>query len=495
MKIQLLAGIVLLTSLGALARSSQPLFIAPLYVEYTSVSADEFTNEVKELRRRIGEAPNVKVGFSAFLNIRFEDRIDLNTPLSAEAIQPTMTELEMIVNRARSNGLPVHISIASGFLHGYNALREAAIRADVRNAQWFSDGWISNPEEIGRSREIPRSAWITLSPYAQPLRQRMEESMRILGEHFAGAMEQNPETLHSISGDTEVELSFARNLDSQGRPRTGGEVLLGDYSPFTVAEFRDWLRSTRYAGDASPATDDNHDGHTFNQDFRQQFRTWRLRYFDDSGPIPYERYRAVTEKLPKSGPNFIEGGFDAPRRAAPGNPFWKAWQDFRIRSVANYVHDFAEWMTAGSRIPASRYYSHQIPADYLFGGKDTTRLGTSASPLETAWIPGIGSAGVTVFDTYDGKSHSKTSNSAMFSRLEQSGSNWGILEYSPSVPAVADENYYLEELRMLSSFHPSIIAPFAWTNDRQHEPYRIQNTAYERALRKFVEEAGSDIHR
>ena len=268
-----------------------------------------------------------------------------------------------------------------------------------------------------------------------------------------------------------------------------GEVVIADYSPFMVAEFRDWLRGSRYAGDTSPATDDNRDGHTFNQDFRQQFRTWRLRYFDESGPISFDQYRAMSEKLPKGGRFFVDGGFDAPRVPTPGNAFWKAWQDFRTRAVANFVHDFAEWITAGSRIPAARFYTHQIPAEYLFGGKDLTRFDTSASPLLTAIIPGLGSPGITVFDTYNGKTHSKTSSAEMFKRLEQSATNWGILEYSPSVPAVADENHYLAALRMVNSFHPAIIVPFAWTNADQHKQYRIQNTAFERALRKFIQEA------
>ncbi len=488
MKVHFILAIGIFVTAAAFAKSAERLFLAPLYVEYTTSSAEQFANEVTELRRRIGESVAVQVGFSTFLSVKF-GRVDVNRPIDPPAMQSTLADLELIINRARLHKLPIHISIASGFFHDHNALREAAIRADVRNAQWFSDGWIAEPEEIARSGEIPRSAWITPSRYAEPLRRRMRESIGIIGELLASAMEQNPETLLSISGDTEVELSFARSLDVLGRARLRGQVLLADYSPFMVAEFRDWLHKSRYGGDMSPATDDDHDGHTFNQDFRQQFRTWRLRYFDESGPISYDQYRTMAEKLPKDGQYFVDGGFDAPRVPAPDNPFWKAWQDFRTRAVANFVRDFAEWMSAGSRIPASRLYTHQIPADYLFGGGDSTRLDTSASPLETAFIPGLGSSGITVFNTYNGRTHSKTSNPVMFKHLEESGTHWGILEYNPSVPAIADENYYLNELKTLNSFHPSVIAPFAWTNDEQHKLYRIQNTAYERALRKFVQES------
>ena len=127
------------------------------------------------------------------------------------------------------------------------------------------------------------------------------------------------------------------------------------------------------------------------------------------------------------------------------------------------------------------------PAEYLFAGKDTIRLETSASPLQTALMHPLASAGVTVFNTYDGKTHTKTSSPAMFRRLAKSGP-WGILEYNPSVPAAAEEAYYLAELRSLWSFHPAIIAPFAWTNAEEHKRYRIQDTAFERALKKFIDE-------
>jgi hypothetical protein len=494
MKGYLGAVVVALVSVHALAQSSEPLFIAPVYVEFTSSSNEEFANEVQELRRRIGESAGVQVGFSAFLNMQFR-AVDFNRPIDASVLKPTLDELDKIVTRARSQKLPIHISIASGFFHGYNTLRESAIRADVRNAQWFSDGSIADPKETVDLQGVPHSAWMTPSRYAQPMRARMQESVRLVGQQLAEAMLKNPETVLSVSGDTEVELSFAQNLDPEGRGREGGQVLFADYSPFMVAEFRDWLRNTKYAADASPATDDNHDGHTFNQDFGQQFRTWRLRYFDESGAIPYERYRAMTQKLPATGPNFIDGGFDAPRRPARGSPFWKAWEEFRVRVVSNFVHDFAGWVTDGSRIPPSRFYTHQIPADYLFGGRDVVRLETSASPLETAFIAGTGSPGITVFNTYNGKTHMKTSSPSMFKTLQKAGAYWGILEYGPSVPAVGDENYYLAELRTLYSFHPTIIAPFAWTNSDEHQPHRIQNTAYERALRKFVQEAGNVIHR
>jgi hypothetical protein len=472
------------------AADREQLFVAPLYVEYLSSSPAQFANETQEVKRRIGEAAGVIVGFSTFLDMRFRSP-ELSKPIGPSEILETLRDIDRIVDRARSNKLPVHIAVASGFFHGHNSLRDAAIWADVRNAQWFSDGWIATPEEVGGADVTPRGAWITPSRYAQPLRNRIEESVRIIGERLAAAAEEFPETLRSISGDAEVELSFARNLDSEGRSRAGGRVLLADYSPFMVAEFRDWLRNRRYAGDHSPASDDDRDGHTFNQDFGQQFQTWQLRYYETSGPIPFRQYQALPEKLPRSGPYFVQDGFDAPRNAEPGKPFWKAWQEFRELVVSNYLRDYGTWITGGGRIPRSRFYTHQIPADYLFGAKSVARLETSASPLETAFISPIGSAGVTVFDLYDGKTHSRTSNPDLFRRLEWSGPHCGIIVYSLSVPPDSVENSYLKELRAMNKFRPAIIAPFAWTNDPQHQQYRVQDTAFERALRKFVQEIGN----
>lgn len=469
-------------------RGSEPLFVAPLYVEYTTSSSAEFAEQVRQLKQRIGQStPRVQVGFSAFLGVQLEGA-ELGKPIDRRMAKPALDNIALIVERARSNQIPIHISIISNSFHGFDAFREAAIRGDVRNAQWYSDGWIAPPEEIQRTAEVPKSAWLTPSRNAQTLRQRMRETAAIVGDRLAQAMEEFPDVLLSISGDSEVELSYVRTLGGEGERRnTDGKIFYADYSPFMVAEFRDSMRA-KYSGDASPDSDDDHDGHTFNRDFGKRFRTWQLRYFNDNGPIPYEQYRSMTDKLPESGPCFIDGGFDAPRTPATQDRLWQAWKMFRIRAVENYLHDYAAWITGNSRIPASRFYTHQIPAEFVFAGRDATRLETSASPLETAFLPGLASAGVTVFDTFTGKTHTKTSSPAMFRRLEQSGDHWGILEYNPSVPAAADEDFYLRTLRSLNAFHPTIIAPFAWTNAEVHKQYRIQDTSFERGLKKFIAE-------
>jgi hypothetical protein len=263
-----------------------------------------------------------------------------------------------------------------------------------------------------------------------------------------------------------------------------------------VAEFRDLLRKN-YTGDLSPATDENADGRTFNQDFGTRFETWRLKYFDNSGPIPFSEYVGWNRKLPASGPNFIEGGFDAPREPRVGNRLWEAWAQFRRTAVRNWVLDFGTWITgspdpeSGFRIPASRYFTHQIPADFLFGQPNNLRLKTSASPLQTAVIHPVGSTGVTAFNTFNGKRHSRTATPALFSALSMSSDQWGIPEYNPSVPPTGDEDYYLTELRQLYAYRPRLIVPFAWTDSPELQKYSIKESAFERGLRRFVAEIGN----
>ena len=298
----------------------------------------------------------------------------------------------------------------------------------------------------------------------------------MVGARLGTLMARYPETLVTVSGDGEVELSFER------------DPMLADYSPFMIEEFRDWIRRSRYEGDLTPATDESGDGRTFNKDFKQSFTTWRLRYFDSSGPIPGD-----VDRLPSSGPYFIAGGFDAPRDQTSDDRFQTSWMQFREQVVGNYVRDLASWVN----LPESRFYSHQIPGDFLFEEKNHARLKTSASSVNTAFIAPYGSAGVTTFNSFDGKKTKRTATPDLFRVLSRSSSNWGIFEYNPSTPAdgvsgpSTDQNYYLKELRSLYSFRPHVIVPFAYTDAPNLKAYRIKDSTFETALKRFVEEVGA----
>src|SRR5215467_5163325 len=241
-------AIIVLVSL-AFARTPEPLFIAPLFIEYSASSSQDFAKEVKLLKERIGSpGPGVLVGFSTFLGLQFRQP-ELNQPIVESVIQPTLDELQLLMDRARSNHIPLHISVGSNLFHGSNSLREAVIHSDVRNAQWFADGWIAIPEEVEQSGRVPPSAWVTTSRYALPLRHRIEESARIVGKHLAAAMHEYPDVRMSETRVLEIDLSYERNLENGEQTRGSGKIFYADYSPFMIAEFRDWLRDTRYKGD------------------------------------------------------------------------------------------------------------------------------------------------------------------------------------------------------------------------------------------------------
>ena len=484
------------------ASYNDSIVVAPLYVEYTNVSDEKFAAEAQELRRSLGQAPHVLLGFSAFLSLEYTTEPDMQRPIGADTLAPTLREVDLVVRRAAANGIVAHAALTSGFFHGWNQLRESAIKKDVRNAQWFADGWIGPPADLTNPEVVPRSVWVTPSRYARELRSRMEESIRIVAGHLAGAMAASPDTFVSISGDGEVELSWERNLGDGAVGRKTGDVLYTDYSPFAIAEFRDSMRYPKYAGDLTPGTDDNHDGHTFNGDYHQRFATWDLKYFNDSGPIPFGSYVALPNKLPVSGPFFKSGGFDAPRVANDQDPLWKAWLAFRSRMVSNYVRDFAQWVTTapgptGFTIPADRYYSHQIPADYLFEQADDIRLRTSASPVETGYIAPFGGSGVTAYNLFDGKRHLRTATPLLFAQLVRRSSNWAILEYNPSMPSRAgsapseDLAYYADQLRLLYGFRPHVVVPFPWTALPEFSQTAIKGKPFARALASFIKEIGN----
>src|SRR5436305_218318 len=102
------------------------LVIAPLFVEYQNVSDQEFSNHVQQLKTQIPAAPYVKVGFATFVSLGFPD-VPINQPLDPSAMAADLANIDTVVDRARTNGIILHISLISGFFHGVNPLRFSAI--------------------------------------------------------------------------------------------------------------------------------------------------------------------------------------------------------------------------------------------------------------------------------------------------------------------------------------------------------------------------------
>ena len=409
-----------------------------------------------------------RLGFVEYYTVDLPWTANLTTP---ELSRPSRGELSSLLARLQSRGLTYHVSAMLGMSRAMQVY-DAAKRADRRNAQWFHDGLIDVPGASAATQAA--RAWITPSRYARKLRSHLEAKTRAFARLFLDLRQSFPSTLISASGDAEAELNMDR-LDPAVRVR---DQMIADYSPFAILEFRDWLLGTGlYAPGATYAADafrkSRHDTFAqgasalttanlaaFNASMGTSFASWRLESFDwslddplagDIQAIPWATWSAGGfDPTPETGAGYIAGGFDAPRSIRDGSTrLWRLWLRFRREMIANYGSDVARWMTTtpgttGTTLSADRWYSHQIPGDFLFGrepghGNADPRLQTSASSMWTALMdPATGSPGLTCLDRLEqadfgpGGGYNRTSE-ALFERLRSLAlPNWGLPEYAPS---------------------------------------------------------------
>ena len=477
----------------------QAFYILPLYpIAIPSESSANFAAQVQQLRTRIGEGPRARVGFTTYLFISMDWTVDPGNAAAVRAsLAPLIAQIDDVIAKARTNAIPVCISFLTAIRADVDPAQAASQAEDRRVMQWHSDNSLA-------------AGWWTYSRYARKQIRLREAYIREVGRVVANRMALYPSTLVAATGDGEIELSSER-----------GQAFLADYSPFAVAEFRDWLRAggqyasgqphaadayalaARYAGDASPSFDTNGDGHTLNGDFGTSFTTWDLRHFDwkltdpidgDPGAIPAS-VAAAPDWNPL--PSAVPSGFDAPRNIQRGTPWWDTWDLFRATMVRHYNRDFAQWITttpdnvSGSTVPTDRWFSDQIPADYLFGGtpqNPNERLFTSASPLSTADTSPYGSIGVTSFNINFGPGigyrNTLVNVAPAIAALNRP---WAITEWNPSLNAdpsfgPAPIEVYRAEMALIEQYRPRVVIPFVWGR----ADYPIENTGFETALRELV---------
>jgi len=355
---------------------------------------------------------------------------------------------------------------------GFRELLHDPERGDRRFAQWFQDGLIAEP---GQEDQWDFGVRACSSRYAEPVYELRRQKDQARAERVAKAMRAFPETVLACSGPIECEMHQ-------------GDRRWGDYSPFTVAEFRDYLTHQGiyapggdreglgypggevFADDPSPA-EARGDRPTFNSTFGTRFSTWTLRYWDPA---------AFPERVPLEAPGMpgpgakghVPGGFDAPR-VPPGEPepqgipregndrFWEAWASmddglpgFRAKLLNFWVRDHTRWL-AEAGVPRDRIFSHQIPGESYGRG----RLTNGASAVWTADTPS-GSIGIT---TYFGAA----SDVDVFTKILARNENWGIFEYHPhpinALDAPVEE--YLRSLQTCVRFRAHILTPISWPNE------------------------------
>jgi len=503
--LSMVAAVLML--MPGLAQAPKPeskiTYVLPYYPLYSSVSDAEFAADVVDMRQRLGEGPYVRVGFNRYI-FGSMDRWDVN-PADRAAIRAnsssTIAQIDQVVDRARLNGIPVSVSMLTAIRERYDPFQTGAEREDRRNTQWYSNGDMA-------------PGWITLSRYARKMQGRYEAYVREAGATLANRMARYPSTLVAASGDGEVELSFDRSPQFSTN-YTLETMQLTDYSPFAIAEFRDWLRNAglyapgqpyagqgyvnaaRYQGDSSPSVDTNGDGRTLNGDFGTAFTSWQLRHFDwslsdgtdvDPGAIPgfvYDRPDFVAM------PGTDARRFDAPRTRQPGQAWWVVWDRFRQEMVWHYNLDFARWITTtadpetGQTVPRDRWYSHQVPADYLFGfspDNPDTRYLTSASPHWSADISPYGGLGITAFNVNVGGGNFARTLATVMPHIAQRNVRWAILEWNPSLPVSNTLDVYEQEMALIERHRPALVVPWAWGDPF----YQVQNSPFETALRAMI---------
>lgn len=495
-----LAGVWLCVPPG-LAQAPKPeskiTYVLPYFPQYSGVSDAEFAGEVAQLRARLGEGTYVRVGFNRYI-FGSMDRWDVN-PADRATLRAnsssTIAQIDQVVDRARLHGIPVSLSMLTAIRSRYDPFQTGAEREDRRNTQWYANGDMA-------------PGWITLSRYARKMRGRYEGYVREVGAVIANRMARYPSTFVAASGDGEVELSLDRDTPPDA-------IQITDYSPFAIAEFRDWIRNAglyapgqpyagqgytnaaRYQGDASPAVDTNGDGRTLNGDFGTSFTTWTLRHFDwsltDGVDVDPRAIPALSYDQPGFNPlpGTDLGRFDAPRIRVPGQPWWEVFDRFRQEMVWHYNVDFARWITTttdpetGQTVPADRWYSHQIPADYLFGfspENPNPRLITSASPHWTADISPYGGLGITAFNVNVGGGNFAETLRTVIPHLAARNRRWAILEWNPSVPVSNTLDVYEREMALIEQYRPAVLTPWAWGDPY----YLVLNAPFETALRDLI---------
>lgn len=316
--------------------------------------------------------------------------------------------------------------------------RDLLETTDLREFQWRLDGltWSSteNIESWGGDRNYKRVSYSRLAPIQKAYE---EDRARNWARDLKTVMQGYEERVPFINLLVESELP------------SGGEAAdaqLGDYSPYAITEFRDWLQhkgiydasSGTFPNEGAPAQiigslldfggtlrsqfhDDptpanaNGTGISFNQRFGTAFTTWALRYWDLTA-FPAPITNPNFDVSPESGDGFTAGGFDAPRVRSAGNAFWQAWSwdtfdqggaynypvgnpaqpafGFRQHLVRNYGRDMHDIMVEEG-LPADHIFLHQIPGEFT----SASRQRSGATPIWTGYLEKNGMLGITRFGT------------------------------------------------------------------------------------------------
>ncbi|MDQ1355138.1 MAG: hypothetical protein QG657_5448 [Acidobacteriota bacterium] len=535
----------------------RPTYDNSMMFSITHNFLDEEQAEIDSIKNQFGNGLYAPLLFSDFIGVDMEWHIDINN--IGDGIKDFKTELDRAIAFAKQNKVGIHLSLTYGLARFVEFYKEAK-EEDIRNAQWYNDnnisssaqgsesfdafnGGIGSPQESGgtgfpidlnhidRDDEslaqskadasvINKYVWATLSRYARKLRAHLNAKITAAMAYIKQVQAANPSVYIVISAPGEVELNYNRSNQSQFL-----QDYFCDYSPFAVLEFQDWIRHTglyadgqEYAGEGYSSGGSRYQGSSglanLNSDFGTSFTTWSLKYFNwsladavdsnytdsvnpDPNIIPVSQYTYGGMK-PTSGAYYISGGFDPPRAMSdPGDSaFYDLWNTFRETMVYHYVKDMAN-IARNSGFPKSHYFTHQIPADYLFGTRPNDplipylnpRYYSSASPLWTADVyPDIG-LGITLYDINFGTWFARTTLYGI-DAADALSDNWAALEYNPEViptgytATLSSAQFLYNQMMRLYDGSPHVVSFFKWEGQSD---YQFKGTNRGTAAKKFFD--------
>ena len=531
------------------AELPKPNYDNSLIFSITHYFLDGDEAEIDYIKSRFGNGIYAPLCFSDFSGVPMNWNI--NPGSSGSNIQTFKNEMDKIIAFAKQHNVGIHMILNYGMARMVTYYNDAK-KEDVRNAQWYNDNNISSSAQASgasvpnRDSTFPMDlnhvdgrvvsaaspgadssvvngyVFTTFSRYARKLRSHLEGKVGAAMAYLEQLQDANPDIIIIVSAPGEAELNYNRINDTQYM-----QDYFCDYSPFAVLEFRDWVRhqglyaaGEEYAGQGYVSGGSRYQGASglanFNADFGTSFSTWDLKYFhwdlsdpvdtnytDSTNPdpniIPVAQY-TQNGMMPSSGTHYIAGGFDPPRTMVPAgtDPFYDLWHTFRETLVYHYVKDMAN-IVRSSGFDRDKYYSHQIPADHLFGTRPNDpaipflnpRYYSSAAPMWSADAYPDTGLGVTLYDVNLGSTYYRTTLYGIDGAAGMSD-NWAALEYNPDViPAgvsatLGSVSEIETQMMKLYNGNPHVISFFKWKGDTNE--YRFKGTNRETAAKNVFDD-------
>lgn len=277
---------------------------------------------------------------------------------------------------------------------------------------------------------------LSLSRYAEPVREYLARNLRMSARVLAWYREQHPDLIIYNSASSEYAQ---HTLDNEWF----------DYSEWSRQEFRDWLSGDGdYTGQEKYAS---------LEDFNSQFTGGN--FLNPTPPgFPFASWDAVE---PPTDPNWTA----SQRRGQ----WWLLWQEFRIHQVASMVQFHQDQVIVAGWSP-DRTYGHQIPFNPASTNNTVRRY---ATPWTTTFTHSS-SNGITTYET-------NAASNTIFSAMYANDRNWGIFEYNRLSDSVSLNR---DAIDATWNNHIHVLTPYAWGGQ---ETYRIQGgSAFEIALREFI---------